>query len=130
MFLALTATTARACTHIRAFTRARAGHPPRNTSRAFPITSQVKDDKWSTKLAASGDELVKKGTSAGGRVLSEPPLPEPPCAAPIDFALVLDESGSMSRVMEGDEGLKAFAKELVRHAAMEPRGRPFLVTAH
>jgi len=43
---------------------------------------------------------------------------------------VLDESGSMSSVMEGDEGLKAFAKELVRHAAMEPRGRPFLVTAH
>jgi len=61
---------------------------------------------------------------------SPPPSPKPPCATPIDFALVLDESGSMSSVMEGDDGLKAFAKELVRHAAMEPRGRPFPVTAH
>jgi len=61
---------------------------------------------------------------------SPPPSPKPPCATPIDFALVLDESGSMSNVMEGDDGLKAFAKELVRHAAMEPRGMPFPVTAH
>ena len=59
-----------------------------------------------------------------------PPPPMPPCATPIDFALVLDESGSMSNVMEGDDGLKAFAKELVRHTAMEPRGRHFPVTAH
>ena len=72
---------------------------------------------------------------------SPPPAPTPPaqppsppkspiCVTPIDFALVLDESGSMSNVMEGDDGLKAFAKELVRHAAMKPRGRPFPVTAH
>ena len=55
-----------------------------------------------------------------------PPSPKPPCATPIDFALVLDESGSMKQPspdgsMEGPNGLKAFAKELVRHAAMEPR---------
>ena len=50
-----------------------------------------------------------------------PPSPKPPCATPIDFALVLDESGSMKPFMEGPDGLKAFAKKLVRHAAMEPR---------
>ena len=50
-----------------------------------------------------------------------PPSPKPPCATPIDFALVLDESGSMNNDMEGPNGLKAFAKELVRHAAIEPR---------
>ena len=52
---------------------------------------------------------------------SPPPSPKPPCATPIDFALVLDESGSMNNDMEGPNGLKAFAKELVCHAAMEPR---------
>ena len=50
-----------------------------------------------------------------------PPSPKPPCATPIDFALVLDESGSMKNDMEGPDGLKAFAKKLVRHAAIEPR---------
>ena len=49
------------------------------------------------------------------------------CATPIDFALVLDESYSMNRrpdgpdFMGGPKGVKAFAKELVRHAAMKPR---------
>jgi hypothetical protein len=47
-----------------------------------------------------------------------PPSPSPPsspphdCATPLDFVLVLDESGSMKGAMDG---LKAFAKELVRH---------------
>jgi hypothetical protein len=41
--------------------------------------------------------------------------PPPYCATPLDFVLVLDESGSMFSVMEGAGGLKAFAKELVRH---------------
>eukprot|EP00964_Phaeocystis_antarctica_P026101 scaffold14673_cov84-Phaeocystis_antarctica.AAC.1 len=59
-------------------------------------------------------------------LLSSPPLspsppppssPEPPCATPIDFALVLDESGSMKKPLpngslEGPGGLKAFAKQL------------------
>ena len=49
-----------------------------------------------------------------------------PCATPVDFALVLDESYSMNRekgpdFMNGPNGVKAFAKELVRHAAMKPR---------
>ena len=44
-----------------------------------------------------------------------PNAPKPPCATPIDFVLVLDESGSMNGAMEGVGGLKAFAKELVRH---------------
>ena len=52
---------------------------------------------------------------------SVPPSPKLPCVRPIDFALVLDESGSMGSYMEGDDGLKAFAKELVRLTAVEPR---------
>ena len=50
-----------------------------------------------------------------------------PCATPIDFALVLDESYSMNRrpdgpdYMDGPNGVKALAKELVRHTAMKPR---------
>ena len=44
-----------------------------------------------------------------------PSSPPPYCATLLDFVLVLDESGSMSYVMEGVGGLKAFAKELVRH---------------
>jgi len=88
------------------------------------FTTTVPDDTGSTKPAAS-DELVKTDTSAGGRVLSgalrplpPPPPPKPPCATPIDFALVLDESGSMKKPrptgsMEGPSGLKAFAKQLV-----------------
>ena len=55
------------------------------------------------------------------------PAPSPPCATPVDFALVLDESYSMNRqpdgpnYMDGPNGVKALAKELVRHAAMKPR---------
>ena len=57
---------------------------------------------------------------------SAPPSPKPPCATPIDFVLVLDESYSINRdngpnYMDGPNGVKALAKELVRHAAMEPR---------
>ena len=44
-----------------------------------------------------------------------PSSPPPYCATLLDFVLVLDESGSMYNVMEGVGGLKAFAKELVRH---------------
>ena len=41
-----------------------------------------------------------------------------PCATPVDFILVLDESGSMKKPspdgsMEGPNGMKAFAKQLV-----------------
>ena len=65
---------------------------------------------------------MKIATSAGSRVLSQasrpplPPLPpKPSCASPIDFALVLDESGSMEYHIDA---LKAFAKELVHQAAL------------
>ena len=45
---------------------------------------------------------------------SPPPPPKSPrCPMAMDFALVLDESGSMQDSMEGGGGLKAFAKELV-----------------
>merc|ERR1740139_1960031 len=45
---------------------------------------------------------------------SPPPPPKSPrCPTAVDFALVLDESGSMENFMEGPDGLKAFAKELV-----------------
>ena len=61
-------------------------------------------------------------TAKGGVAFSHHcPPPSPPsspphdCATPLDFVLVLDESFSMKDVMEGVGGLKAFAKELVRH---------------
>jgi hypothetical protein len=61
-------------------------------------------------------------TAKGGVAFSHHcPPPSPPsspphdCATPLDFVLVLDESGSMKGAMEGVGGLKAFAKELVRH---------------
>ena len=66
-------------------------------------------------------------TSVATSVTSPPSLPSPPpCATPVDFALVLDESYSMNRkrgpdFMNGPNGVKAFAKELVRHAVMKPR---------
>ena len=48
---------------------------------------------------------------------SPPPPPKPHC--PIDFALLIDESGSMKKPrpdgsMEGPNGAKAFAKRLIR----------------
>jgi hypothetical protein len=52
-----------------------------------------------------------------------PNAPKPPCATPIDFILVLDESGSMKTPlpegsMEGPGGLKAFAKQLVNQYSL------------
>ena len=76
-----------------------------------------------------------------GALAAQAPTTSTPltCATPIDFALVLDESYSMNRwkddngrkeqdegigqpnYMDGPNGVKALAKELVRHAAMKPR---------
>ena len=67
-----------------------------------------------------------------GALAAQAPTTSTPltCATPIDFALVLDESYSMNRwkndppgpnYMDGPDGAKALAKELVRHAAIEPR---------
>ena len=67
------------------------------------------------------------GSTPGKCTPAALPAPSPPCATPVDFALVLDESYSMNRrpdgpdFMGGPKGVKAFAKELVRHAAMKPR---------
>ena len=62
---------------------------------------------------------------------SPPPSPKPPCATRIDFALVLDESGSMKDDSKGPNlqpinGLKVFAKKLVSHAAMWNRDEGLL----
>ena len=65
-----------------------------------------------------GKYVTTKGGVAFSQECPPPSPPSPPphyCATPLDFVLVLDESGSMSNVMEGIGGLKAFAKELVRH---------------
>ena len=66
------------------------------------------------------------GSTPGKCTPAALPAPSPPCATPVDFALVLDESYSMNRkrgpdFMNGPNGVKAFAKELVRHAVMKPR---------
>ena len=66
------------------------------------------------------------GSTPGKCTPAALPAPSPPCATPVDFALVLDESYSMNRekgpdFMNGPNGVKAFTKELVRHAAMKPR---------
>ena len=63
-----------------------------------------------------------------------PPPPMPPCATPIDFALVLDESGSMKKPdpdgsMEGPGGLKAFAKQLVSQYSLSEDAARFSVVS-
>ena len=119
--------TARARMHTRTHGREPSHHATYATPPAY--ASQVPDDTGSTKPAAS-DELVKKDTSAAGRLLSgalrplpPTPPPKPPCATPIDFALVLDESGSMKKPppagsMEGPGGLKDLAKQLVNQYSL------------
>ena len=77
--------------------------------------------------------LDNVGATTVATSVTPPSSPPPPCATPVDFALVLDESYSMNRqngpdFMNGPKGVKAFAKELVRHAAMKPRSPP--MTAH
>ena len=57
-----------------------------------------------------------------------PPSPKAPCAKLIDFTLVLDESGSMRKYMEGDDGLKTFAKELVSQYSLAGETRFSLVS--
>ena len=56
---------------------------------------------------------------------SPPPSPQPKsqCEVPMDFVLVLDESGSMKKPkphgsMDGPGGMKAFAKQLVNQYAL------------
>ena len=63
-----------------------------------------------------------------------PPPPTPSCVTPIDFVLVLDESGSMKKPkpegsMEGPGGLKAFAKTLVSQYALGEDAARFAVVS-
>ena len=76
-----------------------------------------------TKRSTRQLQVVKPTLSPPLPPASRPPppaLPSPPqppqsprCSTAMDFAMVLDESGSMKNFMEGPNGLKAFAKELV-----------------
>ena len=75
----------------------------------------------------------------GGLTPPAPPPPPPPpspkpCATPIDFILVLDESGSMKKPtpigsMEGPGGLKALAKLLVSQFALGVNAARFSVVS-
>ena len=74
--------------------------------------------------------------AAGALQPSPPPPPPlvPPCAYLIDFALLLDESGSMKKPlpngsMEGPGGLKAFAKELVKQYSLGADAARFSVVS-
>ena len=63
-----------------------------------------------------------------------PPSPKPACATLIDFVLVLDESGSMTKPkpdgsMEGPGGLKALAKMLVSQFALGVNAARFSVVS-
>ena len=63
-----------------------------------------------------------------------PNAPKPPCATPIDFVLVLDESGSMKKPlpegsMEGPSGMKAFAKQLVNQYSLGEDATRFSVVS-
>ena len=85
------------------------------------------------KYLAAFCVLDNVGATSVATSVTPPPSPPPPCATPVDFALVLDESYSMNRkdgpdFINGLNGTKAFAKELVRHAALKPRSPP--TTAH
>merc|ERR1740124_1763186 len=66
------------------------------------------------KLSSPSPSLPPPSPSPPPALPSPPPPPKSPrCPTAVDLALVLDESGSMENFMEGPDGLKAFAKELV-----------------
>jgi len=60
-------------------------------------------------------------------------MAKPPCATPVDFVLVLDESGSMKKPLpDGStpiDGLKAFAKFLVSSFNLGPNAARFSVVS-
>ena len=60
---------------------------------------------------------------------SAPPPPKPPCARPVDFSLVLDESGSMQNHVEGANGSKAFAGRVVSQYALGGANARFSVVS-
>ena len=87
--------------------------PPRDVDALHSQRLGARTGRQSARLVAHESAVTGEADGARDGKL--------PCARPIDFALVLDESGSMSGYMEGKNGLKAFAKELVRQTAIEPR---------
>ena len=98
-----------------------------------PAVTKLKGAPLLLKYLAAFCVLDNVGATSVATSVKPPPSPPPPCATPVDFALVLDESYSMNRndgpdFMNGPNGTKAFAKELVRHAALKPRSPP--TTAH
>ena len=109
-------------------------HGKRSQHQQKPALTKV-NGAHLIKWLAAFCVLDNVGATSVATSVTSPPSPPspPPCATPVDFALVLDESYSMNRkdgpdFINGLNGTKAFAKELVRHAALKPRSPP--TTAH
>ena len=73
--------------------------------------------------AATEAPAARRNLAASPLLMPPPSSPKPTCAYQIDFALVLDESGSMKKPkpdgsMEDSGRLKAFAKKLVSQYAL------------
>ena len=99
-------------------------HDKRSPQKQAALT-KLKGVSLLLKYLAAFCVLDNVGATSVATSVTSPPSP-PPCATPVDFALVLDESYSMNRnngpdFMNGPDGVKAFAKELVCHAAMKPK---------
>eukprot|EP00964_Phaeocystis_antarctica_P027379 scaffold15446_cov64-Phaeocystis_antarctica.AAC.3 len=106
--------------------------PGKRSHQKQAALTKLKGVSLLLKYLAAFCVLDNVGATSVATSVTSPPSP-PPCATPVDFALVLDESYSMNRndgpdFMNGPNGTKAFAKELVRHAALKPRSPP--TTAH
>ena len=99
--------------------------PGKRSHQKQAALTKLKGVSLLLKYLAAFCVLDNVGATSVATSVTSPPSP-PPCATPVDFALVLDESYSMNRkrgpdFMNGPNGVKAFAKELVRHAVMKPR---------
>ena len=99
--------------------------PDKRSHQKQAALTKLKGVSLLLKYLAAFCVLDNVGATSVATSVTSPPSP-PPCATPVDFALVLDESYSMNRrrgpdFMNGPNGVKAFAKELVRHAVMKPR---------
>ena len=102
-------------------------------SGMFLSASSLADaNKLIIRCAWAGNSAFESTYGAGW--VSGACSPTPPCATPVDFVLVLDESGSMKRPkpdgsMEGSSGMKAFAKELVSQYALGEDAARFAVVS-
>ena len=107
-------------------TKTYGSHGPYKRYQKQAALTKLKGVPLLLKYLAAFCVLDNVGATSVATSVTPPPSPPPPCATPVDFALVLDESYSMNRkrgpdFMNGPNGVKAFAKELVRHAVMKPR---------